>query len=194
MGGLLNINIFLHLNSVAGTNSLLDGAVKIIAQYLPLVFILLVLYLWFKKGTGNKNLALLSGYSAITGLLINYLITLLYFHPRPFMMNLGKVLIQHPPDTSFPSDHTSFMLSIAVLLIYFKKARAMGLILTIAGFLGGFSRVYCGLHFPGDIAGSVCVALISSLIIFLLRCKLEIINNFLIKLWVRVSGVEKKHI
>ena len=194
MNNSLNINTFLLINQFAGRIGVLDVVIKIIAQYLPWVFILAILYIWFKKDKEYKNISLLSAYSAGIGLLLNYLIASIYFHPRPFMMHLGKMLLPHAPETSFPSDHTTFMLSIAVLLIYFKVTRKFGLILTLAGLIGGFARVYCGLHFPGDILGSVGVSIVSSSIIFGFKNKLFIVNNFIISLWLRIVKGERKSI
>ena len=190
----LNINVFLLINQFAGKMQALDVVIKIIARYLPWIFVLVVLYVWFKRDREYKNISMLSIYSALIGLLFNFIITSLYFHPRPFMMHLGKLLISHPSETSFPSDHTTFMLSIAILFIYFKKTRVPGLILTLAGLIGGFARVYCGLHFPGDILGSIGVSIVSSSIIYGIRKKLDKINDFIISIWLRVVKGERKSI
>jgi len=194
MGALLNRNAFLFINQFSGKIRAVDVTITIIAQYLPWMFMLFVLYVWFKKDREYKSISLLSIYSAAIGLLINYIITLFYFHPRPFMMHIGKVLITHPPETSFPSDHTTFMLSIAVLFIYFKKARIPGLILALAGLIGGFARVYCGLHFPGDIIGSIGVSIVSSSLMYGFNVKLGKINDFIISLWLRIVRDERKDI
>lgn len=173
----LNIAIFKYINHFAGVNTILDGLAIIIAKYLLFIFILWLVYLWFKGGKEYKNIALYSGYSAILGLLLNFLIVSSYYHPRPFMVHLGKLLIQHPPETSFPSDHTTFTLSIAFMLVYFRETRIEGL-----------SRVFCGLHFPMDIIGSLGVALISSFLIHLLQSKLKILNQVIINLYLKFRG------
>ena len=116
----LNTIIFNEINYFAGKNIFADKLGILIAEYLPIVFVLFLIYLWFNKNK-NKEFALYSGYSAILGILLNFLITLFYFHPRPFMNKVGTLLINHASETSFPSDHTTFMLSIAFMLLYFKK-------------------------------------------------------------------------
>ncbi len=188
----LNIHLFNYINHFAGINHILDNLAIITAKYLFAVFILWLAYLWFKKKKEYKSITLYSTYSAILGLLFNFLISSLYFHPRPFMLHLGKLLIQHPPETSFPSDHTTFMLSIAFMLIYFRETRISGIILSIFGLIGGISRVYCGLHFPLDIIGSLAVALSSSLIIFSLKDKLKRLNRIIINLYNRIFGKKGK--
>jgi len=183
----MNIELFRTLNSLAGNNFLLDVFGIVMAKYLPFIFIFVLLLLWFKKGKFYKNIILYSVYSVILGLALNFLIALIYFHPRPFTLQLGKTLIDHAPDASFPSDHTTFMLSIAFVFLRFKRARIIGAIFTLCGIIGGLARVFCGVHFPADIIGSIFVAAVSSKIIFLLRNKLKKINNIFLGLYFKIK-------
>ena len=185
----INIEIFNAINIYSGKNVAIDQLAIIIAEYLPIIFILFLLYLWFNKKE-QKNLALYFGYSSIVGVLLNFLITLFYFHPRPFMENIGTLLINHAPETSFPSDHTTFMLSIAFMLLYFKETRKTGIILSASGIVGGITRIYCGLHYPFDIVGSIIISIISSNIIFLSKEKLKKFNNFILNLYSKVIKYE----
>ena len=178
-----NIAIFKAINYLAGKNIFVDKTGIFIAKYLPIVFILFLIYLWFNK---NEEFALYSGYSAILGILLNFLITLFYFHPRPFMDKIGTLLINHSPETSFPSDHTTFMLSISFIFLYFKKTRKAGVILSILGILGGISRIFCGLHYPLDIVGSILVAIISSYIIFTFKRQIHKFNKQIINLYHKI--------
>ena len=99
----LYVGIFNLINQFAGRNIILDYTGIILATYLPFVFILTLLYLWFRN-MGYKKIVLYSAYSAILGILLNFLITLFYFHPRPFMEHIGTLLINHVSDSSFPSE------------------------------------------------------------------------------------------
>ena len=66
------------------------------------------LFTWLHEGAGNQPvLDFLSVMAAVValGLLVNQLITVFYFHPRPYMMGLCKPLIPHASGTSFPSDN-----------------------------------------------------------------------------------------
>ena len=121
------------------------------------------------KGNSTRDILLYGIYAGIIGLVINYLIGLVYFHPRPFVIGLGTQLFQYPADTSFPSDHTTFMVSIALMFFYFKETRIYGVIFLILGLIGGFARVFSGVHFPLDILGSIIVSIISTLIIYQFR-------------------------
>jgi len=189
----INVMIFNSINYFAGNNIFVDKLGILIAKYLPIIFVLFLVYLWFNKSK-NKEFALYAGYSAIIGLLLNYLITLFYFHPRPFMDKVGTLLINHVPETSFPSDHTTFMLSIAFILLYFKESRKAGITLSILGILGGISRIFCGLHYPFDIIGSIVVAMISSYIVFISKERLQKFNNLIINSYYKVLKHENQNL
>jgi undecaprenyl-diphosphatase len=74
------------------------------------------------------------------------------------MENLGTTLLAHKPENSFPSDHTTFTLSIALMLITFKSTRILGIILSFLALWCGIARVYSGVHWPFDIVGSIVTA------------------------------------
>ncbi len=183
----MNIKLFKILNNLAGKSFLLDTASVVMAEYLSYIFILGLLFLWFKKDKIYKNIILYSIYSVVLGLVLNFLIALVYFHPRPFVLQLGKTLIEHAPDASFPSDHTTFMLSIAFMLLYFKETKYVGAIFVLLGLMGGLARVIAGIHFPADIIGSLFVAIASSFAIFLLKDKLEKFNNLILNLFKKIK-------
>jgi len=185
----ININIFNSINHFAGSNVVLDKIGIFTAEYLPLIFILVLAFLWFRNNE-YKNLVLYCVYSVILGLSLNFLITLFYFHPRPFMDKIGILLIKHAPETSFPSDHTTFMFSIAFMLLYFNKTRITGIILSVIALIGGTARVFSGVHYPFDIIGSILVVMISSYIIFMSKEKLQKFNNLIINLYYKVSKYE----
>ena len=180
----LNTEIFNAINHFAGMNVILDKSAIVVAKFLPIIFILFLISLWFGEDE-RKNISLYAGYSAVFGILLNFLIGLFYFHPRPFMDNIGTLLITHLSDTSFPSDHTTFMLSVAFAFLYFKKTRKAGILFSILGIVGGIARVYCGVHYPFDILGSVVVAAVASFAVFLSREKLQRLNDFIIDLYYR---------
>ena len=183
----ININIFNSINYFAGSNAVLDKIGIFTAEYLPLIFILVLVFLWFRNEE-YKNLVLYCVYSVILGLSLNFLITLFYFHPRPFMDKIGVLLIKHAPETSFPSDHTTFMLSIAFMFLYFKKTRITGIILSVIALIGGTARVFAGIHYLFDIIGSLFVATLVGLIIFYSKSRLTKINDIILSIYSRITN------
>ena len=184
-----NIRLFHVINSIAHKDAALDTFFIFCATYLPYIFILLLIYLWFnKKHDEYKTSVLFAVYVVALGMLINFIITMFYTHPRPFVKQLGVQLIQHVPETSFPSDHATFMFSIAIMLTFFRTTRLIGFIAVGFAFLCSIARVYCGVHFPFDIAGSFSVTLLTSTVLFLFRNRIKPLNEHIISF----LSIEKK--
>lgn len=61
----------------------------------------------------------------------------------------------------FPSNHAANGMS-AALVGWFILGRRWGLVMVVAVFLVGLSRVYLGLHFPSDVAGGFLFSIIFS--------------------------------
>jgi len=183
----LNKEIFLFINSFAGKNHILDLTMIAAAKAMPYIFIIFLFYLWFSN---RKNEALFAGYATTLGVLINGIIGLVYFHPRPFMEHLGTMLIHHKPGNSFPSDHTTFTMSIALMLLTFKSTRILGIVLTILALWCGIARIYVGVHWPFDILGSIIVSITAVIIIILLKNPLQKLNNFILKIWNKLLRIK----
>jgi undecaprenyl-diphosphatase len=175
----MNLVWFHLINGMAGKNFILDNTMIFAAKYIVYILSFYLVYLWFVRRNYRQE-ALFAGYAALLGLGINSFIDLFYFHPRPFIISTGTFLISYAADNSFPSDHATVMFSISLMLLSFKDLRRRGVILFILSFISGLARVYTGLHFPIDVAGSLLVALISVCILIMLKNYLVPINRLLI--------------
>lgn len=157
----MNQALFTLINGYAGRNGIIDNAAIVVADYLPLLFIAYLVYLWIFRKEARQE-ALQTGFGVLLALTMNFAITLFYYHPRPFMDHAVNLLIQHAPETSFPSDHTTFMLALSFMLASCRKFRRVGTLLILLSLLGGVARVFCGVHYPLDIAGSFTVSLVAT--------------------------------
>jgi len=177
----LNTSLFLSINQYAGQHHFFDRFMVLFANDLPLFFAAVLLGLWFtsRGDTQQRHAAVFAGYVMLLGLAGNFLITIFYFHPRPFMDHLGTLLMPHVPETSFPSDHTTLMVSVALGLMLFAVTQRVGAGLLFLGLLGGLARVYCGVHYPLDILGSILVSTAACLIVLVLRKPLMRFNQVL---------------
>lgn len=79
---------------------------------------------------------------------------------RPFQDHPVHQLIAHSPGVSMPSDHATAAFAIAFGILVFLSRRA-GVALGAAAVLIGFARVWCGLHYPGDILAAAVIAAIA---------------------------------
>ncbi|MCP4989276.1 MAG: undecaprenyl-diphosphatase [Colwellia sp.] len=178
-----NVATFLLINQYAGKSNFLDAFLIVFAEVTPYTFILIIIYLWFSNCVDRKKSSINSGLSVLLGMLTSYVISLFYYHSRPFVENLGTQLVEHAPDSSFPSDHTTFIFSISIMLLFNKSTRAIGSILCFLSFISGLSRVFVGVHFPLDIFGAILVAIFSSVVVFKLQHRTGfILNRFVQKM------------
>jgi undecaprenyl-diphosphatase len=136
---------------------------------------------WLYFVAKRKTEAIFAFYAVIVGLLINQIIGMFYFHNRSFMDNLGLQLIHHQAENSFPSDHTTFLFAIAFSYLFFKLKK-LAVISLILAFLGGIARVYVGVHYPFDIMGGIFVGFVASFVVFLLKDRLEFVNEIIFKI------------
>jgi undecaprenyl-diphosphatase len=67
-------------------------------------------------------------------------------------------MLAHGPENSFPSDHTTFILTVGFALITTHAAPTWGKLVSISGALVARARIYLGLHFPVDMLASALIA------------------------------------
>ncbi len=187
-----NLTLFHIINDMAGKTSILDTTMIFAAEYLIYFFGVYLTYIWLAKNELRQEV-LFTGYAALFGMGINFIIALFYFHPRPFMIPTGTLLIAHAAESSFPSDHATIMFSISLMFLIFRDLRHSGFIFFILAFTSGIARIYSGVHFPMDIAGSLLVASFSTCILLALRNYLIPINCILITYFEKIMSKIKKN-
>lgn len=183
-----NLTLFHLINDIAGKNHVLDSTMIFAAKNIIYIFAAYLACIWLTKSEYRQE-ALFAGYASVLGLGINFIITLFYFHPRPFMVPTGTLLITHAAESSFPSDHATVMFSVSIMLLAFNYLRYRGAIFLVLAFLSGLARVYSGLHFPMDIAGSLLVASLSTGILLTLKDYLIPVNRIFISYF---ENIKKK--
>lgn len=178
----MNISLFRFINSFAESNVSLDKAMIFAALYLIYTVPLFLLALWIMGNDKKKKEALLVFLSVLASLTLAWLITKFYYHPRPFVVGLGKELIKHAADSSFPSDHATFIFAVAFALLLIKEYWES--LIFFALFLAvGFARVYCGIHFPYDILGAIPISMLGAFASFMLRNTLFSLFSGLIRFY-----------
>lgn len=178
----LNVSLFLLINSLAGKSAFMNQAMIFSAKYLIFLVPAFLIFLWFVKGKNNemRKEALFIFTACLLSFLIGVVIGWFYFHPRPFAMHLGTLLLQHVADSSFPSDHGLILFSVAFSLLFLKKYKT-GIAFMLVGLLVEFARIFVGFHFPADILGSFVIAFISVVALYLLKDKLYWVYSKVLK-------------
>jgi len=152
-----NQALFLAINGTLVSPAWQIGTAVLVADYVIYLVPLLLLGLWLWGNEGQRSLAIRAFAVAMFGLGLNQLIGLVYEHPRPFMIGLGHAFLAHAPDSSFPSDHATVLIGIALTLLL-GGARWWGGLTLLAGVSVAWARVFLGVHFPMDMLGAVLVA------------------------------------
>ena len=153
----LNLSLFSWINaSPEASNTSIHFAI-FIANDLLYCMILLFAWFWLRGNYDTKKQILKAFIFTSIAILISQCISHVYYHPRPFVMEVGRTLIYHAPNGSFPSDHMLIFSSIAFSYL-FSTQRKLGIFLLIMAWLVAWSRVYLGVHFPLDMLGAFLMA------------------------------------
>ena len=109
----LNLSLFSWINaSPAASNTSIHFAI-VSANDLLYCMILLFAWFWLRGNYDTKKQILKAFIFTSIAILISQCISHVYYHPRPFVMEVGRTLIYHAPNGSFPSDHMLIFSSIA---------------------------------------------------------------------------------
>ena len=97
------------------------------------------------------------GSLAVTSAIVNLAIKRAVRRPRPELRVVprGRRLAVQPLTTSFPSGHAASAAAFAVAVGGERPALAP--VLGVAGAAVAYSRVYVGVHYPGDVVAGVAV-------------------------------------
>ncbi|MEG3632010.1 phosphatase PAP2 family protein [Streptomyces poriticola] len=137
-----------------------DRVMEFVGEYgLLLAMVLLVVWCWWsvRRRGGEDAAASVAALvwvplAAGIAVLVNVPIRGFVERPRPFYDHEGlEVLVAGKNDYSFVSDHATLTMAMGVAL--FVANRRFGVVGILLGLLGGFCRVYMGVHYPTDVIG-----------------------------------------
>ncbi len=216
----LNYTLFQDMNVHAGTFPLLDTLMVFCANSLIFCWPLFLLLVWgrplnWRKRTlqpgevemvqKRRAVVLWVGVACILAYLLNLLLEHMIFEPRPFVNHNIHLLLTHPADTSFPSDHTAWSFAVVGMLLFLTfpllvslwRRRDQGwqnqsfsaFMVPMLLFIGaiviactiGLARVYVGLHYPVDILGGAIDGLIAALVVTVLYRLLQQPTNAVLR-------------
>jgi undecaprenyl-diphosphatase len=208
-----NYRLFVDLNHSAGRVPILDGIMIFCANDLMVLWPILLLLLWGRPRVLRKRalrpgeaeiihtcraLFVWSIGACVLAVAFNLGIERLIFEPRPFVTHAVHLLIAHPADDSFPSDHAAVSFAIAGMFLFTLPSLAMsawkqrvalrqaqgwhtlllplvlmGLAVLVACSIG-IARVFVGVHYPGDILGGALGGIAAAGIVIALRRPLRV--------------------
>lgn len=144
-----------------------DALISFGAEYLiGIVVLVFLLYFFLAHRRKRRRMLLLSLVSLPLTYIAGLIGGILYFNPRPFVVDHVTPLIAHAANNGFPSDHTLLSAALATIVLVFN--RKLGLLLWALAFVVGALRVLAWVHHWVDIAGAAGIALIVVFFSFLL--------------------------
>lgn len=155
----LNLHLFEWFNASNHAHEMTIRFAIFIANDLFYIMLLFFGFYWLRGNFAIKKQIVKAFIFTTVALLISQIISHSFYHPRPFVMEVGRTLIYHSPNGSFPSDHMLIFSTIA-FSYFFSEKRNLGIILILLAWLVAWSRVYLGVHFPLDMLGAFSLAFI----------------------------------
>ena len=122
-------------------------------------------WVWEEGVDADRVDILLAVAAVLLGVAINYLFHQFLYLPRPGEMGIGNILLKHQFTARFPSNHGTGTLAVAIIFLFNKRWRGVGLLLTAVGLLTCWARVYLGVHLPFDMLGAALVALLCTILV-----------------------------
>lgn len=186
----LNLSLFHFFNDLASI-PFFEMVVSIFVDWPIFVLPVFLLGYWIyytyssKKSTNidAKNNLLFVFYSTVLALLISLTIQQFVHLDRPeeHMQAWAKLLLDHLPDASFPSDHAT--VSIAFLTaIFFAWYKKWWLILAAPFIIMNISRVIAWVHWPFDIIAGSLVWIVGAYLVFSHISQIKFVKN--LNLWI----------
>lgn len=155
----LNLHLFEWFNASNHAHEMTIRFAIFIANDLFYIMLLFFGFYWLRGNFTIKKQIVKAFIFTTVALLISQIISHSFYHPRPFVMEVGHTLIYHSPNGSFPSDHMLIFSTIA-FSYFFSEKRNLGIILILLAWLVAWSCVYLGVHFPLDMLGAFSLAFI----------------------------------
>lgn len=128
-----NTALFLALNAPASANVVTIALAMVAAEYLVYGAAVLAVCLWVRGSRDQRDALISIGTGLLIAFALSWTIGLIWYYPRPFVIGLGQTLLAHSPDSSFPSDHTTFIWTFSFGLLITREQREWGWVLILAG-------------------------------------------------------------
>lgn len=173
----MNIDLLHLINGWSGRSQLADNFMLFAAEFL--IYLIagavaaVMAYLVYRR---EWRAVILASAAIAASFLMLQIAHELWYETRPFLHHELNQLLEHEADNSFPSDHATASVALAMAVLAFTRFRRTGLALLAAALVVALSRVYVGVHYPIDVASGILIVLVASAVVYA-------INRWLVARW-----------
>src|ERR1700730_18399659 len=156
------------INSVAGTNALLDSVMIAASKIgVPLLVALVVAQWWIKiDRTHVRHTCIAAGLSFLIGLGLNQIILLFVHRARPYNAGVSHLIVSKSLDWSFPSDHATASIAIVATFALHGFPRRT-LVFGLLALLICWSRIFVGTHYLTDVLGGSLIGVGAAVLVWI---------------------------
>ncbi|WP_026888325.1 phosphatase PAP2 family protein [Clostridium beijerinckii] len=158
----MNMEIFNLINNLANKNTILDKMMIFFSEYGPYISMAVIVVVFIlglkQRKYENRKIAVSTVVVTVINMIINIIVRSIFHVDRPFVHNNVNLLLPHDSASSFPSNHATGTMSIALGLEKYNKL--LSRILIILSIIIGYSRVYVGHHYPMDVIGAYIIVFV----------------------------------
>ena len=139
----------------------MDTFIVVTAQYVPFLVPLAGLVVWLMLDrSGKLTLGVRSVVAFALALILIKVFAIVHTDPRPFVANPAvKPLFPHVADNGFPSDHTTMVVTVSLLVLLYR--RWLGVTLLVVSAFVGWARVASHVHHTQDIVAGAVIGIIA---------------------------------
>jgi undecaprenyl-diphosphatase len=189
----VDYSLYKDVNGLSG-ESFWDGLFKFLANdgvYISVAIVaLLFLVPWPRRALERRAGAVTGTFAAGLALLVAQPIAHLVDRSRPFVDHPANshLLVHHAKDVGFPSDHATGTFALAMGVWLYDTFT--GAVLFVIAALIAFSRVYVGVHYPGDVLGGAVLGIAAALLLHWgpLRRLVERVAGWCSSVWEALLG------
>ncbi len=158
----LNYSLFEAVNATDSTHPVLMSVGEFAAVYLIYLVPATLVIGWVVGGDELRRILLEVFVAIAVALGVSTLIGTIWPHPRPFVADIGNTYLDYDATPSFPSNHGTILLTMAVGLLIQKKTRLLGALFVLVAVPVAWARVFVGIHFPFDMFGAVALSIVAA--------------------------------
>ena len=153
-----NLHLFELINATPGLSLVQQGCAIALAEWVIYLAPLSMAIAWVRGDHVARRDLLQMLLAVLIALALAQVVCHLWPQPRPFTQHLGTQYLEHDNYPGLPSDHVTFLWSLALAAFTARRFAVWGFPLLAMGLVVGWSRVYLGVHFPFDILAAFPVA------------------------------------